>query len=63
MKIGRNQPCPCGSGVKYKKCCYKLADFRDESKPAPPKGQTPGDRKAAQTALLVAQMLSMRGGR
>ena len=19
-KIGRNQPCPCGSGVKYKKC-------------------------------------------
>jgi SEC-C motif len=20
-KIGRNQPCPCGSGVKYKKCC------------------------------------------
>lgn len=21
MKIGRNQPCPCGSGLKYKKCC------------------------------------------
>lgn len=21
MKIGRNQPCPCGSGKKYKKCC------------------------------------------
>jgi yecA family protein len=20
-KIGRNEPCPCGSGVKYKKCC------------------------------------------
>jgi hypothetical protein len=20
-KIGRNQPCPCGSGHKYKKCC------------------------------------------
>jgi hypothetical protein len=20
-KIGRNDPCPCGSGVKYKKCC------------------------------------------
>jgi predicted O-linked N-acetylglucosamine transferase (SPINDLY family) len=20
-KIGRNQPCPCGSGKKYKKCC------------------------------------------
>jgi len=21
MKIGRNQPCPCGSGKKHKKCC------------------------------------------
>ncbi len=20
--IGRNDPCPCGSGKKYKKCCY-----------------------------------------
>lgn len=20
-KIGRNEPCPCGSGNKYKKCC------------------------------------------
>jgi hypothetical protein len=21
MKVGRNQPCPCGSGKKFKKCC------------------------------------------
>ena len=21
QKIGRNEPCPCGSGKKYKKCC------------------------------------------
>lgn len=20
-KLGRNKPCPCGSGKKYKKCC------------------------------------------
>ncbi|MES2564969.1 MAG: SEC-C metal-binding domain-containing protein [Pseudomonadota bacterium] len=20
-KIGRNEPCPCGRGKKYKKCC------------------------------------------
>ncbi len=20
-KVGRNDPCPCGSGAKYKKCC------------------------------------------
>ncbi len=23
-KIGRNMPCPCGSGKKYKKCCGKM---------------------------------------
>lgn len=23
-KIGRNEPCPCGSGLKYKACCRKL---------------------------------------
>lgn len=22
-KLGRNDPCPCGSGQKYKKCCMK----------------------------------------
>jgi uncharacterized protein YecA (UPF0149 family) len=22
-KVGRNAPCPCGSGKKYKKCCLK----------------------------------------
>ena len=21
MKTGRNEPCPCGSGRKYKQCC------------------------------------------
>ena len=24
-KIGRNAPCPCGSGRKYKKCCGRPA--------------------------------------
>lgn len=22
-KVGRNEPCPCGSGLKSKKCCYR----------------------------------------
>ncbi|NLV17850.1 MAG: preprotein translocase subunit SecA [Syntrophomonadaceae bacterium] len=25
-KVGRNDPCPCGSGMKYKKCCGKGAN-------------------------------------
>lgn len=24
-KVGRNEPCPCGSGIKTKKCCPELA--------------------------------------
>lgn len=24
QKFDRNAPCPCGSGKKYKKCCYQL---------------------------------------
>lgn len=23
-KIGRNDPCPCGSGKKYKSCCMQM---------------------------------------
>ena len=25
MRVGRNDPCPCGSGKKYKQCHGKLA--------------------------------------
>lgn len=31
LKIGRNDPCPCGSGKKYKKCCGRLAEQVDIS--------------------------------
>jgi uncharacterized protein YecA (UPF0149 family) len=24
-KVGRNDPCPCGSGKKHKKCCLETA--------------------------------------
>ncbi|NLA75359.1 MAG: type I methionyl aminopeptidase [Deltaproteobacteria bacterium] len=32
MKTGRNDFCPCGSGLKYKKCCLKneLSDTKDQ---------------------------------
>ena len=34
-KIGRNDPCPCGSGKKYKKCCLAQDDKRriEETRP------------------------------
>ncbi len=27
-KVGRNDPCPCGSGKKYKKCCFAMDQDR-----------------------------------
>ena len=24
MSVSRNEPCPCGSGAKYKKCCLGI---------------------------------------
>jgi hypothetical protein len=31
QKVGRNDPCPCGSGKKYKKCCGVVDDFIEAS--------------------------------
>lgn len=25
-KVGRNDPCPCGSGQKFKKCCAEIGN-------------------------------------
>jgi SWIM/SEC-C metal-binding protein len=36
--VGRNAPCPCGSGRKYKKCC--LAAAAGARSPHPEKGET-----------------------
>ncbi len=47
MKIGRNEPCPCGSGKKYKKCCLHKAP-QPEKAPFPPPASAP-----AQTSALA----------
>ena len=36
-KIGRNEPCPCGSGKKYKRCCAQKKD--GVKSPLPPQGE------------------------
>lgn len=30
-QIGRNVPCPCGSGLKYKKCCLNQISTSSKS--------------------------------
>jgi len=37
LKIKRNEPCPCGSGKKYKKCCFDKESAFDETKQDKPK--------------------------
>lgn len=45
-KVGRNDPCPCGSGKKYKSCCLQKEQ---------PRGTTFGGRK------FTAKVLSAGG--
>ena len=45
MKTGRNDPCPCGSGRKYKLCCLRL-ERRTQQRP----GLGAAIRRAAKTA-------------
>lgn len=40
MSIGRNDPCPCGSGKKYKRCCLALDEAKRQLE-ATPYGEAP----------------------
>jgi hypothetical protein len=40
-KVGRNDPCPCGSGKKYKKCCYGENIFNNHSNSKVPHSTLP----------------------
>jgi tetratricopeptide (TPR) repeat protein len=42
--IGRNDPCPCGSGKKYKKCCLERDEtLARQTRPAPLLAATPAE--------------------
>jgi methionyl aminopeptidase len=62
-KIGRNDPCPCGSGKKFKKCCASQGDrFARRLHPDKPKIQlkSPADIKAIRRAgRLVIETLDL----
>ena len=56
-KVGRNDPCPCGSGKKYKKCCI---DARERS-PAPAIITRDGDRLLTSGGVSAEQLALARG--
>jgi hypothetical protein len=49
QKTGRNDPCPCGSGRKYKQCCLKNVVASEES---------PWSQQRDASGWLVQQMLN-----
>ena len=51
-KVGRNDPCPCGSGKKYKNCCGRNGADRTnpQQRPARPMN-TPAQQNAARNVL------------
>jgi tetratricopeptide (TPR) repeat protein len=58
MKAGRNEPCPCGSGRKYKHCCGGLAGGVAEAVAAVPERALPQE---AASPLEAADALRARG--
>ena len=66
-KIGRNDPCPCGSGKKYKKCCAASSQGRrDGQHPQKPKIRlkTPADvaaiRRAGDLVISTLDLVESR---
>lgn len=68
QKLGRNDPCPCGSGKKYKKCCMDSPDrdialsapAQSSKRPtitAPPEPTTAADRIASRADMAEAKAL------
>lgn len=56
-KLSRNAPCPCGSGEKYKHCCYRKDNASPQSGPEYPIGTValygPDDKTTTKIAAGV----------
>lgn len=55
-KVGRNDPCPCGSGKKYKKCCGQKSPMQRRTFA----NLTPGNAKDSMSKIsgMVSQNLT-----
>lgn len=56
MKLGRNQPCHCGSGVKYKLCCL-TKDKKTKPPPKRSKSEVAVDSRALHRAGMHMALL------
>lgn len=62
MKPGRNDPCPCGSGKKYKKCCSDRAEAGAAFPPpqSPPPAASQGAPSHQEIGALVSLFNNQR---
>jgi len=56
-KVGRNAPCPCGSGKKYKRCCQKK-DAARLADPSPVPGVTMAEYRQSPERYLTREALA-----
>jgi hypothetical protein len=56
-KPGRNAPCPCGSGKKYKKCCFGKSGKEEPPKPAPTLEEYMGKMNILQNKIAKIEAL------
>jgi hypothetical protein len=57
-RVGRNDPCPCGSGKKFKVCCLSAVGSGMKAMPAPaPSRWGPSPVEAMLPALTAASVL------
>jgi hypothetical protein len=63
QKTGRNDPCPCGSGKKYKKCCEMQAKpkkFTASVLPSAVKEQASGMHKVSSLFFRRATVAAVK---
>jgi len=54
MKIGRNDPCACGSGRKYKRCCLERDETAHRKQPISEAESSRIEPQAEQEAIYGA---------
>jgi Flp pilus assembly protein TadD len=65
VKPGRNDPCPCGSGKKYKRCCAELSGMGVQAAAPPPTIDVSGltalmnQRQYAQVEMRTRPLLEL----
>ncbi len=60
IKIGRNDPCPCGSGKKYKKCCLMDEERNAELMRAMKLSHTPEEIKTILSEKLDKYIMKVQ---